>query len=104
MESISQYIKSIINLHNQHRKNNNTLTDIKVRGPLVNAFLDTHAREKAKEMREDFDDCGDNTTLTDGYDEDEYFLENQSSPTGFCRDRLCFLLGHAILGRSQTTL
>lgn len=107
-ESIQQYVKAVIDLHNQHRKNNSSIPDIKVRGPLVNAFLDTHAREKAKEKRDALDDRGENT-LGDGYDEEEYqrigehFLKNKNSAIG-CRDRLCFVLGHSILGRSQTTL
>lgn len=79
-----------------------------VRGPLVQAFLDTHARERVKQKRDAFEDRGDNT-LNDGYNREEFkdiahhFLQERNDITG-CRDRLCFLLGHAILGRSQTTL
>lgn len=107
-ESMQQYVKAVVDLHNQHRQNNSSIPDIKIRGPLVNAFLDTHAREKAHEKRDAFDDRADNT-LGDGYDEEEfqklgeYFLKSKNNTIG-CRDRLCFLLGHAILGRSQTTL
>ncbi|KAI9269637.1 hypothetical protein EDC94DRAFT_375908 [Helicostylum pulchrum] len=68
---MQQYIKAVIDLHTQHRRNNGTIPQTKVRGPLVTAFLDTYSREKAKEKRDFVEDCSDDT-LGDGYDEDDY--------------------------------
>lgn len=61
-ESILQYVKAVSDLHNQHcRVNSSTISNKTVRGPLVQAFLDTHARERVKQKRDAFEDRGDNT-------------------------------------------
>ncbi|KAG2235408.1 hypothetical protein INT48_005758, partial [Thamnidium elegans] len=107
-ESIQQYVKAVIDPHNQHRRNNSSIPYIKVRGPLVRAFIDTYSKKKVQEKR----DCTENrsdATLGDGYDEEdyqrigEYFFERKYNVIS-CGDRLCFVLSHSILGRSQTTL
>lgn len=106
-ESILAYVKACGDLHNAQRSLNLNPYE-KARGPLVKAFLDTLQKENAKARRSNYEDRGKNT-LNDGYTKEElrkvsdYFFTRKDSPTG-CRDRLCFLLSHSMLCRSQTAL
>lgn len=74
----------------------------------MRTFLDTLEKTRAQTKRKNYEDRGKNT-LNDGYTKAElekvskYFLTEKNSPTG-SRDRLCFLLSHAMLCRSETTL
>ncbi|ORE12296.1 hypothetical protein BCV71DRAFT_282301 [Rhizopus microsporus] len=76
--------------------------------PLVRTFPDTLEKEKVKSKRQNFEDRGKNT-LNDDYTKQEtkkvngYLLTEKNDNLG-CRDRLCFLISHAMLCRSQTAL
>lgn len=101
------YVKAVANLHEQHCKLDSSLSNVVVRRPLVTTFLKNHVRVKAMEKRRRFDDRSINT-LNDGYNKQEfkqigeYFMREKNSVKG-CRDRLSFLISHAILARSQNT-
>ncbi|KAG1049061.1 hypothetical protein G6F43_008591 [Rhizopus delemar] len=106
-ESILAYVKAISDMYNKQKAlewNTNGVA----RGPLVKSFLDTLEKEKVKRRRLNYEDRGKNT-LNDGYSKEElkkvssFFFTEKNNIRG-CRDRLCFLLSHAMLCRIQTTL
>jgi Centromere DNA-binding protein complex CBF3 subunit, domain 2 len=77
------------------------------RGPLTKAYLNTMEKKETRRKREEYHDRGKNT-LNDGYTREEllalirYFFQ-RNSPLA-CRDKLCFLMSHAMLLRSETAL
>lgn len=106
-ESVLSYVKAVSDLCTTQKAlgwNPNGVA----RGPLVRTFIDTLEKKRAQSKRNAFEDRGKNT-LNDGYSKIElekiscYFLNEKNSPLG-SRDRLCFLLSHSMLCRSQTTL
>ncbi|KAG1634730.1 hypothetical protein G6F44_010014 [Rhizopus delemar] len=106
-ESILAYVKAISDMCNTQKAlewNTNGVSS----GPLIRAFLNTLENEKVKRRRLNYEDRGKNT-LNDGYSKEElkkvnsFFFTEKNDIRG-CRNRLCFLLSHAMLCRSQTTL
>lgn len=106
-ESILAYVKAVSDLYNTQKAlkiNSNEAA----RGPLVRTFLDNLEKTKVRQKRANFEDRGKNT-LNDGYTKDElmkisqYFINHKNDING-SRDRLCFLISHAMLCRSQTAL
>ncbi|KAG1048930.1 hypothetical protein G6F43_008712 [Rhizopus delemar] len=106
-ESILVYVKAISDMCNTQKAlewNTNGVSS----GPLIRAFLNTLENEKVKRRRLNYEDRGKNT-LNDGYSKEElkkvnsFFFTEKNDIRG-CRNRLCFLLSHAMLCRSQTTL
>ena len=106
-ESVLAYVKAIADIYSK-QKALGLNPHGPARGPLVRTFLDTLEKEKVKSKRQNFEDRGKNT-LNDGYTKQElekvsdYFLTEKNDHLG-CRDRLCFLISHAMLCRSQTAL
>ena len=106
-ESILAYVKAVSDLYNVQKALNINSNEA-ARGPLVRTFLDNLEKSKVKQRRAAFEDRGKNT-LNVGYTKEEllkisqYFI-NQKNNTNGSRDRLCFLLSHAMLCRSQTSL
>lgn len=105
-ESILSYVKALVSLYNEQSAlgiNRHPHP----RGKLVKAFLDTHAKKVTQKKRNDYEDRGKNT-LTDGYtgkemsDINRYFLEKGTVVS--TRDRLVFLMSHAMLLRSQNAV
>lgn len=105
-ESILAYVKAAMDLYNSQHSlgiNNNP----KARGPLVTAYLETLEKKESKRKRNEFEDRGRNT-LKDGYSKKElldvssYFLK-KNDPLA-TRNRLCFLMSHSMLMRSETAL
>ncbi|CEG75365.1 hypothetical protein RMATCC62417_10421 [Rhizopus microsporus] len=106
-ESVLAYVKAIADIYSK-QKALGLNPHGPARGPLVRTFLDTLEKEKVKSKRQSFEDRGKNT-LNDGYTKQElkkasdYFLTGKNGHLD-CRDRLCFLISHAMLYRSQTAL
>lgn len=106
-ESILQYVKACTKLHTTQYSLGMSPYEA-ARGPLVKTFLDTLAKKNARAIRADFDDREKNTS-NDGYTKVElckvrnYFLTQKNCSNG-CQDRLCILLNHPMLCRSQTAL
>ncbi|OAD78032.1 hypothetical protein PHYBLDRAFT_141892 [Phycomyces blakesleeanus NRRL 1555(-)] len=103
-ESILAYVKAVSDICSKKKAlgwNPNGVA----RGSLVRAFLDTSSKKRSQAVRTNFEDRRKNT-LNDGYTRQKlekishYFL-NKSNIRG-CRDRLCFLISHSMLFRSQT--
>lgn len=106
-ESILGYVKAISDLCNTQRALGTNSNGV-ARGQLVRTYLDTLEKKRSRNKRKEFEDRGKNT-LNDGYSKIElekvcnFFLSEKNCPLG-SRDRLCFLLSHAMLCRSQTVL
>ncbi|CEG83887.1 hypothetical protein RMATCC62417_17753 [Rhizopus microsporus] len=106
-ESVLAYVKAIAGMYSKQKPLGLNPHD-PAREPLVRTFLDTLEKEKVKNKRQNFEGRGKNT-LNDGYTKQEmekdsgYFLTEKNDPLG-CKDRLCFLISHAMLCCSQTAL
>lgn len=100
------YVKAVTDLYNW-QKSLNVNNHPSPRGPLVRAFLDTHIKKGVKRQRVNHHDRGKHI-LIDGYDPQglldisKYFW-NRNSVLG-TRDRLCFLMSHVMLLRSENAL
>ena len=105
-ESVLGYVKACVSLYNEQ----SALGIIPFphpRGKLVKAFLDTRTKKQTEKKRSNYEDRGKNT-LNDGYSSKEmlrinqYFLEKDTVLS--TRDRLVFLMSHAMLLRSQNAV
>jgi hypothetical protein len=109
LSSVNGYVNAMISLHKQHQLYDESLKLVEARGTLVNKITDTLGRETAQKERDEYADrvIG---TINDGYSAEEYkklgeyYMGESNNSTKGSRDRLCFLMGHAILGRSEMTL
>ncbi|KAG1467769.1 hypothetical protein G6F56_004227 [Rhizopus delemar] len=105
-EPILSYVKEIAILYNEQsalgiNKHSHP------KGRLVKALLDTHAKKVTQKKRKDYEDRGKNT-LNDGYSAKEMLDINRYFSTKgtitSARDRLVFLMSHAMLLQSQNAM
>lgn len=104
-EGLQGYVKPLIDLYNTQQSlgmNNNPHP----RGDAVRGYLQSHQRQRAKRKRAEYHDRGEGT-VNDTYNSDEHkkmarYFMGEADGRGL-RDRLDYLLGHALIARGETT-